>query len=148
MELLNNSAKLGRLKLPIALYTGRFIAVVTLGLFISFSASAQDNQFTKQFSNCIKKSGGIASAMLDCIAAETKIQDARLNNAYKQLMGSLRSDRKKKLLAAQRLWIQYRDANCGFYADPEGGTSATVSSNDCFLRATASRAQELQNFIK
>jgi uncharacterized protein YecT (DUF1311 family) len=125
-----------------------YIVVAILSLSISLSASAQDNLVTKQFSTCIKKSGGVTSAMLDCIAAETKIQDARLNSNYKQVMGSLSPVRKKQLLAAQRLWIQYRDANCGFYADPDGGTSVAVSASDCFLRATASRAQELQNFVK
>jgi uncharacterized protein YecT (DUF1311 family) len=125
-----------------------YIVIAILSLSISLSASAQDAQFTKQFSNCIKKSGGVTSEMLNCIAAETKIQDARLNSNYKQVMGSLSPARKKQLLAAQRLWIQYRDANCGFYADPDGGTSAAVRASDCFLRTTASRAQELQNFAK
>jgi uncharacterized protein YecT (DUF1311 family) len=125
-----------------------YIVIAILSSFISLNASAQDAQFTKQFSNCIKKSGGVTSEMLNCIAAETKIQDAQLNRNYKQIMASLSPARKKQLLTVQRLWIQYRDANCGFYADPDGGTSSAVRSSDCFLRTTASRAQELQNFAK
>ncbi len=39
-----------------------------------------------------------------------------------------------------------RDANCGFYADPDGGTLATVNGNDCFMSATAARAKALEGF--
>lgn len=61
-------------------------------------------------------------------------------------MAQLSPARNKELQAAQRAWIKFRDANCNFYADPEGGTMATVSSNDCFMLATASRAKELEGF--
>jgi uncharacterized protein YecT (DUF1311 family) len=48
------------------------------------------------------------------------------------------------LVEAQRAWIKFRDANCGFYADPEGGSAARVTANECFLNATADRAKELR----
>lgn len=92
------------------------------------------------------KSGGVTVDMLDCIGTETKRQDARLNKAYKEVMPQLSPARKKELQDAQRAWIKYRDANCNFYADPDGGTIATVNSNDCFMSATASRAKELEGF--
>ena len=43
---------------------------------------------------------------------------------------------------AQRLWIQYRDANC-LYCGLDEGTIARVGSGDCMLRMTQSRAIEL-----
>lgn len=91
------------------------------------------------------KSGGVTVNMLNCIAAETKTQDARLNGAYSKVMKELKPERKKQLLEVQRAWIRYRDLNCKFYADPEGGTNAAVNSSDCFLSATAGRAKELEN---
>jgi uncharacterized protein YecT (DUF1311 family) len=94
---------------------------------------------------CMGKSGGVTSAMLDCIATELQRQDARLNRAYKAAMAPLSAPRKKQLQAAQRAWLAYRDANCQFYADPEGGSVAAVVANDCVLSATASRALELEN---
>ena len=72
-------------------------------------------------------------------------QDALLNQNYKTLMSKLSAKRKKMLLKAQRAWIKFRDANCGFYSDPEGGTAAVLGANDCFLQATANRAKELSN---
>ena len=65
------------------------------------------------------------------------------NRNYKALMAELTPARKKQLQTAQRLWLQYRDANCHFYADPDGGTAAGVAAADCVLQMTAHRAREL-----
>ncbi|MGB0126460.1 MAG: lysozyme inhibitor LprI family protein [Rhodocyclaceae bacterium] len=46
---------------------------------------------------------------------------------------------------AQRAWIKFRDANCDFYYDPEGGSLARVSANDCMMSSTARRAKELES---
>jgi uncharacterized protein YecT (DUF1311 family) len=51
-----------------------------------------------------------------------------------------------KILIAQRSWIKYKEANCNFYADPDGGTMAILNSNDCFMSSTASRAKEIEGF--
>lgn len=112
------------------------------------AAIASDTLYTKQFSICMDKSDGVTASMQDCLEAETKIHDARLNVAYKKLGAQLAPTRKKELLAAQRLWIQYRNANCSFYADPDGGTMADVNASDCLLRETASRAKELESFLE
>jgi uncharacterized protein YecT (DUF1311 family) len=114
----------------------------------SCTAAAENTLLTNQFTLCMDKSEGVTVAMLDCIGIETQKQDARLNGAYKKLGTQLAPTRKKQLIAAQRLWIQYRDANCGFYADIDGGTMAAVSTSDCILQATASRANELEKFIQ
>ena len=54
--------------------------------------------------------------------------------------------RKKQLQTVQRLWLQFRDANCDFYADPDGGTLARLGANECMMTLTAQRAQELEGF--
>jgi uncharacterized protein YecT (DUF1311 family) len=121
------------------------------GLFLScFSPAifAEDAGLTKQFAICMDKSGGVTTEVIDCISAEVKLQDARLNKAYKELMPTLSDARKKELQDVQRLWIKYRDANSSFYADPEGGSMARISSNDNFLSITAARAKELEGFNK
>lgn len=107
---------------------------------------ADEVELSQQFSSCMDRSGGVTVEMLDCIGAETQRQDIPLNQAYRDVMASLTPERKKQLQEAQRAWIRYRDANCDFYADPDGGTMAAVSSNDCFMSTTASRAKELENF--
>jgi uncharacterized protein YecT (DUF1311 family) len=106
--------------------------------------SAQDIGLTKQFSVCMDKSNGVTINMMDCIGEETKRQDKRLNQAYKDLMDQLTAERKKQLQNAQRAWLTFRDENCTFYADPDGGSMARVSANDCFMSATAMRSKELE----
>ena len=95
------------------------------------------------FQACLDKSGGVTAEMHACISAEHERQDQLLNRNYQALVAELPPARKKQLQTAQRLWLQYRDANCHFYADPDGGTAAGVAAADCVLQMTASRAREL-----
>lgn len=121
----------------------QFFLVLTLSCFSQISF-AQDIGLTKQFSQCMERSNGVTINMLECIDAETKRQDQRINKAYQNVMAQLTPERKKQLQQAQRAWINFRDANCQFYADPDGGSLARVSANDCFMSATASRSKELE----
>lgn len=100
-------------------------------------------QLSANFAACMDKSGGVTAEMHSCIAAEHTRQDQQLNRNYQVLMAELTPARKKQLQTAQRLWLQYRDANCQFYADPDGGTMAGIAAADCVLQMTASRAREL-----
>ena len=124
----------------------KYLAAGILLIGLSQVASANETGLSKQFSACMDKSGGATPAMLDCIGSETKRQDVRLNKAYKEVMGQLSPARKNQLREAQRAWLKYRDANCSFYSDPDGGTLATVNANDCLMSATAARAKEIEAF--
>jgi uncharacterized protein YecT (DUF1311 family) len=101
---------------------------------------------SNSYAACMDKSGGITSAREDCISEELELQDRRLNNSYKALMTSILQERRADLRDAQRKWIAFRDANCGFYYDPEGGSAARLASMGCVLTFTADRAHELETF--
>jgi uncharacterized protein YecT (DUF1311 family) len=109
------------------------------------AASAHETGLSKPYAACMDKSGGVTMDMIGCITAEYQRQDARLNKAYKALMAELPPPRKTQLQEAQRSWINYRDANCAFYDDPDGGTLARVNANACMMTATADRARELES---
>ena len=120
------------------------LMLIVLGLLLSTPAlAAADSDMTKEY--CMDKAKGVTPEMIDCISAEMARQDARLNASYKKLMAKLSAKRKKTLLEAQRAWIKFRDLNCEFYYDPDGGTAARLAGSDCFLQATADRAKELKN---
>lgn len=106
-------------------------------------ALAQDTALSAQYAGCMDKAGGVTLSMVECMVSELGRQDKRLNTVYHALMAELAPPRKKQLQAAQRLWIQYRDANCSFYQDPEGGSLARVAAHSCQLHMAAQRAQEL-----
>jgi uncharacterized protein YecT (DUF1311 family) len=93
------------------------------------------------------KANGVNPEIIDCMVAETKRQDVRLNENYKKIMPKLSKDRKKALLEAQRAWIKFRDTNCNFYDDPAGGQSAIVTAKECLLNAAADRAIELESLV-
>ena len=83
------------------------------------------------------------SAMAECRDMQAKHWDQRLNKAYQTLQRDVAPAQRKPLQAAQRLWIKYRDANCGFYAAGDGSI-ARVLAADCVQSMTKQRACELE----
>ncbi|WNL43531.1 lysozyme inhibitor LprI family protein [Halomonas sp. PAMB 3264] len=102
--------------------------------------------YTREYTDCMEAAGSVTQSMVECISDEVDVQDKRLNDAYRAIRRELPEARQIALRDAQRLWISYRDANCGFYATGEG-TMARLISNDCFLSETAERATELENMV-
>lgn len=122
----------------------RFTVLLSL-LVSSLVSAAEPLPRTKEYSRCIEKAGAVDPLVLECISDEYTRQDKRLNAAYRKLMSSLKGERKKQLLEAQRLWGKYTEANCGFYYDPDGGTSARMLSAECEVTARIERASELED---
>lgn len=125
----------------------KVVSAVFLACF-GFPVHAADNLYSQSYNSCMDKSGGVTADMRDCMGQEYKRQDARLNKAYRNLASQLSAGRKAQLLAAQRLWIQYRDANCKFYLDSDGGTMALINADSCGLDMTARRAKELESLVQ
>ena len=69
--------------------------------------------------------------------------DQRLNAAYKALQARIDHSQRLPRLAAQRLWVQYRDANCGFYR-VQDGSIRQVQAAECIRSMTDDRARELE----
>jgi len=86
---------------------------------------------------------GSTYEMVECLKAKTAQWDKRLNAAYQQALKDAQPKQREQLRAAQRLWIQYRDANCLYY-DLGEGTIARIETGDCMYRLTKSRAEELE----
>jgi uncharacterized protein YecT (DUF1311 family) len=95
-----------------------------------------------------KGKNGTTADMFECNGEELDRQDARLNDAYNKLMSKLSRDRKKALLKAQRAWIKFREANCDYWYDPQGGTAARLNASGCSFTMTAARAKELEGMLE
>lgn len=106
-------------------------------------ASAAD----RQFGSCMDRAGGITSEMLRCIGEAQDRADARLSNILSKAIGSISSVRRASLTRAQEAWLGYRQSHCDFLADPEGGTSASLISADCWLSLTEERVAFLDTLI-
>ena len=81
--------------------------------------------------------------MLDCLAAKTAFWDERLNAAYQAALKNAEGKRREQLRLAQRLWLQYRDANCLYY-DLGEGSIARIDAGECMRSMTEIRAKELE----
>ena len=88
------------------------LAASVLLLAVCGTASAADNA---ALTKCMDTANTTAD-MVSCNAKEAKVQDKRLNTAYKTALAAQQGARKQQLQNVQRLWIKYRDANCAFGA--------------------------------
>jgi uncharacterized protein YecT (DUF1311 family) len=81
--------------------------------------------------------------MVECLKAKTAQWDKRMTTAYQQAMKDAGEKQREQLRGAQRLWIQYRDANCLYYGMGEG-TIARIDAGECMRNMTKARAEELE----
>ncbi|CRM20214.1 MULTISPECIES: lysozyme inhibitor LprI family protein [Pseudomonas] len=119
------------------------LAAGTVLLALCGTASAADNAALKK---CMDGANTTVE-MVSCNVKEAKVQDTRLNKAYKTALAAQKGSRKQQLQDVQRLWIKYRDANCAFAGSATGGTIDQVNGTGCMLDMTQTRAQELENLV-
>jgi uncharacterized protein YecT (DUF1311 family) len=82
--------------------------------------------------------------LVNCLVKARNAADAKLNAAYRNVREQLSAEDVKRLVAAQRLWIQYRDANCTAERDLyAGGTAAPPAHLACLEAMTRARTKEL-----
>jgi uncharacterized protein YecT (DUF1311 family) len=61
----------------------------------------------------------------DDLAGERDRQDVRLNSIYKQLIGQLQGERRERIVAAQRAWVQLQEKDDAFEASLLDGLGPT-----------------------
>jgi len=118
-------------------------ALPALILVASLPASAE--MFGSDYPPCGEKPS--TPEIVACIQAKTKVWDDRLNAAYRDLLKRITPDQRQPLQQAEQHWIQYRDANCKFYASGPG-TISVVQTAECFRSMTEDRAKEIGKAMK
>ncbi|MBZ9866499.1 lysozyme inhibitor LprI family protein [Mesorhizobium sp. CA15] len=79
-----------------------------------------------------------------CADADYQAADAKLNAAYKNIVGSNDQASNKLLQTAQRAWIAFRDAECAYStADSEGGSIHPMEVSQCLTTLTDERTKQL-----
>lgn len=121
-----------------------FIPVIALLVFLPAGPVAAE-MFSPGYQPCGNRPNTLA--IVECLRAKTKTADRQLNAAYKALQARIDPAQRQPLLKAQRLWVQYRDANCGFYAAQQG-TIREVQAAECLRSMTEDRARELEKAMK
>ena len=121
-------------------FLNRLIAVAALGLVSSATLAAEQ---ADKGPSC----DGSTYEIVECQKAKLARLDQRLNAAYQQALKDVSAGQLEQLRIAQRLWLQYRDANCLFY-DKGEGTIARIEAGSCMLSMTEARARELEDIFR
>jgi uncharacterized protein YecT (DUF1311 family) len=74
---------------------------------------------------------GSTAEMVECLKGQTAQWDKRMTIAYQQAMKNAADAQRDQLRAAQRLWIQYRDANCLYTAWARAPLPASMPASAC-----------------
>lgn len=92
----------------------------------------------------------------ECAAQEQKQVEAKLNTVYQRVIkkldkpdadGESYSEMKTSLIAAQRAWIKFRDADCkAVYTRYASGTIRTAMFIGCMQSHTEQRIRELEEY--
>jgi uncharacterized protein YecT (DUF1311 family) len=116
------------------------IAVISAATLIGAAAFAFAGDQSEPEINC----DGSTYEIVECLKAKTAEWDKRMTIAYQQALKDAEPKQREQLRVAQRLWIQYRDANCLYY-DLGEGTNARIEAGYCMKELTQTRAVELES---
>ena len=83
--------------------------------------------------------------MNQCAADDLTRADDELNQTYRALMAMLDPTRRRRLVEAERAWINFRDAHCrSETAQSEGGSIHPLLYDTCLADMTRKRTKELK----
>jgi len=121
------------------------ILVVTTGTMAATHRSNTDILLTRKL-NCDRPQ--TQREMNECAAIAYQAADQKLNQVYQELKAALPDYRQPKLVTAQQVWINFRDANCEFEKSAvEGGSLAPTIYYNCLSQLTEQRTKELQGYF-
>jgi uncharacterized protein YecT (DUF1311 family) len=116
------------------------IAIVSAAALIGAAAFAFAGDQGEPEQEC----GVSTYEMVECLNVKTAYWDKRMTIAYQFALKAGEAKQREQLRKAQRLWIQYRDANCLYY-DLGEGTIARIEAGYCMKDLTKTRAVELED---
>src|SRR5215813_4664708 len=95
---------------------------------------------------------GLSQAELnECYANAYNEADVEHNVLYRQITASLKDDKAttELLVAAQRAWVVFRDAECAFSASgASGGTAHGMIPAICLDKLTGKRIDDFKDYLK
>lgn len=114
------------------------------------SKSPVEQRYTQAYSRCLAsaEAQGQTSAVIECNAIETRIQDGKLNQTYKMVMVRLPTNRQEQLRRDERNWIKLRNFGCAKEQHDAGveGTLGEQIYSGCILDETIKRTIYLEHY--
>lgn len=135
------------MKLRSTLQKAALVSLPILGI-VALPSLAHGNSYEiAQNVNC--NSPQTTLEMRVCAGQSYEKADKKLNQVYRQLKPKLGTSQQKKLVDAQRAWIQFRDKTCAFSgAFAEGGTLEPVLRTSCLADVTEQRVKDLERYLE
>jgi uncharacterized protein YecT (DUF1311 family) len=123
--------------------TPRIVAIATAAL-IGAAVSAYAAEPAPSEQHC----DGSTYEIVECQKTKLADLDKHLNAAYQKALKLAQSTKQREQLrVAQRLWLQFREADCEYYELGEG-TIARIEGGECMLNLTRARAEELDRAVE
>jgi uncharacterized protein YecT (DUF1311 family) len=117
--------------------------VVPLLLWLLAMPPSFAQQMNEQDSPCSKLAS--TNELVECLSKARASSDTELNSVYQAIRKTLERSDAKRLISTQRLWTQYRDANCSAERSLyESGTGAYPAYLACLEAMTRARTKELR----
>jgi uncharacterized protein YecT (DUF1311 family) len=117
--------------------------LLLLTAFICYDSIARAQHMNSAGAPC--RNVAVTIAMENCFDKAYKAADSGLNQTYNQISKVLQPDDLERLKAAQRLWIQFRDATCTAESDLySGGTASAPAYSACLEELTRHRTADLK----
>jgi uncharacterized protein YecT (DUF1311 family) len=119
--------------------------VILVAVFCAAVSTARADSACDAYGQEYKTCDGSTHDIVTCVTQIYKQWDARVDAAYKKLLGmEQEAVRTKALKIAQLAWLKYRDTNCEWYEAGEG-TIHRIWGSECMRSMTACRALELED---
>lgn len=121
-------------------FAGFFIVPVLLSAPFHAKASAD---------TCFERAKNQAQ-LTACASSALQMTDDELNSLYKKIKERLQGDdqAKKSLLAAQRKWIEFRDAECEFQTNrTQGASTNAMNMNNCLADLNSDRNIQFRTYL-
>ena len=100
------------------------------------------------YEQCLQKAA-TTLATADCNAVELRRVTRLHDDAYRRLTAALSADRRRLLVASQRRWVAFRDAECDLAASQAaGGTLEPILAVACTIRLTVDRTAQLKRHLR
>ena len=114
----------------------RFIVLLSISLLVAVPSHAQ--HMNEPDSPCAKVV--VTSDLVACLSKTRASSETELDSLYRKVLGRLEASDAGRLAETQRLWIQYRDANCSAERSSyEGGTASSLAYLACLEAMTRAR---------
>jgi uncharacterized protein YecT (DUF1311 family) len=116
---------------------------VAFGIIVLLTSITQGSAQQMHFKDAPCTTWVSVAEVTQCFALEAQRADMELNLLYNKTREILAPNEQRQLKAAQRLWIQFRDANCAAERDLYRGSAAQMAYEACLGADTRQRTAEL-----